>query len=623
MELASRPKHDIFLPDGSYRNLEQALRPKLSQRQHPALVVYAFDWRTQMLPYSHVVTRMAPAGARAIGAALDGAGVAPVRILQQQWTGKLDVTKARLDGKPLELLLISAMQIHSAPAYQLIEQAWRMGEDRPLILAGGPKGIYEPHDFFALGAKRDCEADAVILGEEFVLLELMERVIAHAGANETLRQGFERARQAGALENVLGLMYRSPETSRQFPSLVHTGIPRLLRDMDELPHPIVGFNLLEPPHRRAELSAKPLESGKVHKHSWWASLVVTHGCKFHCSYCPIPAYNQRTWRYKSPDRLADEFVRLHTEMGFNRFFGTDDNMFNQRETIQGFFSKLAEVTVGGKHLGEVLDFATEATEHDVYANRDLLPLARQGGLTMIYFGLEDLAAELVKKGQSPDKTRELFPELTKHGIAPMVMMMHYETQPLRSDKPLVGLLDQVDFVRDLGAVGYQCTVASPAIGSQMFTTSVEEGQVFMAVDGKMLEDHCYDGNHVVMAKGKEPWAMQEHVLKAYKRFFNFRTMFGSLLRSDACKYDSFLQQAVSIPYLIPTWWKYRQWIRKLQNSRIKFWHKMPALRHRVRLLDPTSPVGGLVQLSIEARLREGLDQDLVPKPPAPVAPSTK
>ena len=43
----------------------------------------------------------------------------------------------------LDILMISAMQIHAEPAYDIIRNAHSMGSNRPLILAGGPKAIYE------------------------------------------------------------------------------------------------------------------------------------------------------------------------------------------------------------------------------------------------------------------------------------------------------------------------------------------------------------------------------------------------------------------------------------------------------------------------------------------------
>ena len=66
----------------------------------------------------------------------------------------------------------------------------------------------------------------------------------------------------------------------------------------------------------------------------------------------------------------------------------------------------------------------------MYKNQDLLPLCRDGGLRAIWFGIEDMTAELVKKGQSPEKTARIFRELLAHGIAPMPMMMHHDGQPL-------------------------------------------------------------------------------------------------------------------------------------------------------------------------------------------------
>ena len=68
------------------------------------------------------------------------------------------------------------MQIHSASAYELIDDAYRLGEHRPLILAGGAKAIYEPWDFFGLGPE-SAGADVVVTGEEFVILELLDRLL--------------------------------------------------------------------------------------------------------------------------------------------------------------------------------------------------------------------------------------------------------------------------------------------------------------------------------------------------------------------------------------------------------------------------------------------------------------
>ena len=50
----------------------------------------------------------------------------------------------------------------------------------------------------------------------------------------------------------------------------------------------------------------------------------------------------------------------------------------------------------------------------------------------IWFGIEDLTAELVNKGQKPEVTAELFPLMHSHKILPMAMMMFANGQPYHS-----------------------------------------------------------------------------------------------------------------------------------------------------------------------------------------------
>lgn len=46
-----------------------------------------------------------------------------------------------------------------------------------MILPGGPKAVYEPWDFFGLSPDDREGADVVVTGEEYVLLELLDRMV--------------------------------------------------------------------------------------------------------------------------------------------------------------------------------------------------------------------------------------------------------------------------------------------------------------------------------------------------------------------------------------------------------------------------------------------------------------
>jgi radical SAM superfamily enzyme YgiQ (UPF0313 family) len=520
MELPSRGKNDRYTKPGEYKALEARLRGNPANAKIPILVAYAFDFRTRLGPFLFADVSLLTAGPRSLGAALHEAGFSKQRIVLTQWNPNFRPSLARLDGSPPQMLFVSSMQIHSARAYEMIADAYQLGDERPLIFAGGAKAIYEPWDFFGCGPDGQYSADVVVTGEEYVALELLERIMEHHSGGEHPRKTFHRLRRSGLLDDIPGLVYREGDEKDSLGRLINTGVQRLVQDLDELPHPVIGLGLIEPKHRRHTLSSRPINPSKLHRYSSMVSLVTTHGCKFHCPYCPIPAYNQFTFRWKSPERLRDEMQKIAELTGINAFFGTDDNFFNNRETVEEIFLGLARGTVHGKRFRDVVFFGTEGTEYDVYKNQDLLPLCREGGLRAIWFGIEDMTAELVKKGQSPEKTRHLFERLNGLGICPMSMMMHHDGQPLASPGKLYGLLNQVKFLHKSGSVSVQVTILTPSVGSKGYEEPYKKGMVIGQAGRKLLEDYQYDGNHCIATEDENPWRKQLNIYLGYASFYN-------------------------------------------------------------------------------------------------------
>jgi radical SAM superfamily enzyme YgiQ (UPF0313 family) len=541
MELPSRPKNDRYTRPGHYNELERRLRANPACGEMPVLVAYSFDWRTRLGPFLFADMSLLTAGPRAVAAALHGAGFTRLRIVQRQWNRNFRVSEARLDGAPPQMLFVSSMQIHSASACEMIADAYKLGDERPLILAGGAKAIYEPWDFFDIEQDgRKYDADVVCTGEEFVILQLLDRIMESRAAGEHPRKTFHRLRRSGLLDDIPGLVYRPHDWQESLvprPSslvsregrgtrdegrgtLINTGIQRMVQDLDELPHPVVSLGLLEPPHHRRTLARRPVPVEKLYRYAGMVSLVTTHGCKFHCPYCPIPAYNQFTFRHKSPERLRDEIEVIATRTNIDAYFGTDDNFFNNRETVEDVFTEMAKGQVRGKPFRDSIFFGTEATEFDVFKNQDLLPLCREGGLKAIWFGIEDMTAELVKKGQSPEKTRTLFLLMNKLGICPMSMMMHHDGQPLASRGNLYGLLNQAAYLRKSGSVSLQVTILTPSVGSKGYEEPYEKGMVIEQAGQTKLEDYQYDGNHCIATDDPKPWRMQLNIYLAYASFYN-------------------------------------------------------------------------------------------------------
>src|SRR6185295_188521 len=113
------------------------------------------------------------------------------------------------------------------------------------------------------------------------------------------------------LDDIPGLIYARGEQDGVAEELVDTGIQRLLGNLDELPDPVLGYRLLEAPSRNSTLASRAVTARRVQWLSPISSIILTYGCQFACPYCPIPGYNQRQYRTKSGERIAEEMWSLY------------------------------------------------------------------------------------------------------------------------------------------------------------------------------------------------------------------------------------------------------------------------------------------------------------------------
>ena len=596
MELPARPPADRFTTPGRYHELETQIRHRVKRNDTPILFIYAFDPRTRLGPFVFVDKTLIPGAPRAVGSALYAAGFRNVRLVLQQWNPNIRPSTARFGGKPPEVLLVSAMQIHSAPACRLIRDAWQLGDDRPLILVGGPKAVYEPWDFFGLSPDGREGADVVITGEEYVLLELLDRVVEMKRPGDTMRTAFERVRESGLLEDIPGLVYRPDASDGPPPYLVNTGVQRLVQDLDELPLSLEAMGLFEPPHGRSTLSTQPVPAAQVGRHAKILAMVTTHGCQFHCPYCPIPAYNQFTFRHRSPERMVEEIAGVAEVCGISRFFGTDDNFFSHRGTAEEALTAMARGKVGSKPFRKAINFSTEATEFDVFKNQDLLPLARDAGMRGLWLGIEDLTAGLVKKGQTIERTKTVFKLLLKQGIAPMPMMMHHDGQSLWTWHGFYGLLNQVGFLWRAGAATCQVTLLTPWVGSKGYEQPFRDGLVLSKAGGQPIEQYQFDGNHCLATSDAHPWRRQINMLVSYAVFYNPLHLLLALPRLDKVWADRIMFQFLGMVGLAKSVYQLRVWLARLIVGPIERLAELPPTKFPI--VAPNGVSHELIQGSI-------------------------
>jgi hypothetical protein len=211
----------------------------------------------------------------------------------------------------------------------------------------------------------------------------------------------------------------------------------------------------------------------------------------------------------------------------------------------------------------------------------MLPLCREAGLRGIWFGIEDLSAELVNKGQSPGKTTELFALLRRLGIEPMAMLIHSDQQPLRS-KPgnLSGLLNQTRYLFKQGAVSYQCTYLGPAVGTPDFEPAAEARAIYRKVGGELVPQAFFDGNHVTASRHPRPWERQVNLLRAYAHFYNPINTVRALLgfRGDSVSAKRLLFQVIGQIGLLMTIPRMLRWAWRLKRGPIEAWDGLQPAR---------------------------------------------
>jgi hypothetical protein len=291
------------------------------------------------------------------------------------------------------------------------------------------------------------------------------------------------------------------------------------------------------------MSAHPLPRHQVRRNVRVAPLLTTQGCRLNCPYCPIPAYNHRQFRTKSPDRVRQEITDLAEDFGISTFFGTDDNFFNRREAVEEICGEMTKGRVNGRRFRDAIFFGTEATLTDVYRHRDLLDLCREAGTRALWFGIEDLTAGLVKKGQSAEKVQELFPLMRNKGIFPMPMLMYHDDQRLYAGNRLGGIMDQVRFLLKCGAASIQVTSLMPMVGSRLYEAFFDQGIVVSQVGNKKVADYLFDGNHVIASRHGSPFLRQMDIIRAYCTFYNPINFLKKLprLRDEMYRLDALFQ----------------------------------------------------------------------------------
>lgn len=299
------------------------------------------------------------------------------------------------------------------------------------IIMGG-----EHPSFMAEETLRDCPAiDYICVGEGEV----------------TLTEFLRSVEKKEDLSKVLGLAYLNEKGE-----FVYTGDRPLIEDLDTLPMP--AYHLARMEHPYVDL---PSEGPR--------GLVVnfSRGCTWDCSFCSESAFYKKTWRSRSPGRVADE-LQLLKEQYRRKIFYVGDNTFNvTREQGIGFIKEMLKRKTDQR-------FWLQSRADLIIRDEDLLEGYREAGVYQFMMGLEyhrDDVLKDIRKRLSVEQATKAMELLKKHKLMVMATLLigHWEETGE----------DRIDFLKFFGKYvdHFGLNIITPLPGTPLFDQMRQKGRI--------------------------------------------------------------------------------------------------------------------------------------------------
>lgn len=135
---------------------------------------------------------------------------------------------------------------------------------------------------------------------------------------------------------------------------------------------------------------------------------TSRGCAFGCTFCSPALLWKRTWRKKTPARVALEF-RMAEERGFEFTWLAELDPCHDPEHIRGFCTALVE-------QGNTIRWFSQQRADQITAHPDLVPLMYAAGCRVANVGYESMSLRTLRsfnKGTTPamnEKARQILAE---------------------------------------------------------------------------------------------------------------------------------------------------------------------------------------------------------------------
>lgn len=330
-------------------------------------------------PHESIGSRMAkehlpPLGLLSIGGPLIDAGH-EVKLIDAEF-GPMkfsEIIDAVSSRKPDLVLMGHSGSTSAQPIIDELSRLLKNTLATVKIIIGGVFPTYHWKEIM----KKNTSIDFIVCGEgEEIITKLVEAIS-----------------KSSSLNNVKGIVYREAN------EIIKTAPAVYIKNLDEYR---IGWELMGDNH-----------------YTYWGNkkavvIQFSRGCPYPCSYCGQSLFWKK-WRYRNPQKLADEIEMLHKKYGIEVINFADENPSSNAKPWKAFLECLI-----AKNLNLILVGSIRAD--NIVRDADFLHLYKQAGFERFLLGIENYDETVlakIKKAGSISKDKEAIQLLRKHGILSM------------------------------------------------------------------------------------------------------------------------------------------------------------------------------------------------------------
>ena len=254
-------------------------------------------------------------------------------------------------------------------------------------------------------------------------------------------------RDSGAIEKIAGIALRKGGT------VVKTGEPVRIRDLDRLPDPATWFT--------------------------YQHVTSTRGCQGNCTFCGSPRLWGRKVRFHSPGYFVDQLQRLH-QKGVGFFYFSDDTFMLKKDRV---------IEICREILERGLRISWAAISHVNYVDEEVLSWMRRAGCTQISYGVESGSPKirrLLNKNTRTEEIKKAFSLTTRYGILSRAYFIY--GCPGENWDTIQQTIDLIHAIKPLGVIFYILDIFP---GTALYDDFVKRSKVTDEIWLRRIEDIMY------------------------------------------------------------------------------------------------------------------------------------